>query len=74
LVQVPAATLLFRANGTQVASVNDQGRIVVHDVSIARDDGNMVELSSGVKPGERLVLNLSSQISAGDPVTIARQQ
>ncbi len=73
-VQVPAAALLFRANGTQVASVNAQGRIVMRDVSIARDDGNMVELSSGVKPGERLVLNLSSQISAGDPVTVARQQ
>ena len=65
LVQVPAAALLFRASGTQVAGVNAQGRIVMRDVTIARDDGNMVELSSGVKPGERLVLNLSSQISSG---------
>jgi RND family efflux transporter MFP subunit len=73
LVQVPAAALLFRASGTQVASVNDQGRIVMHDVAIARDDGNLVELSSGVKPGDRLVLNLSSQIGAGDPVEVARQ-
>jgi RND family efflux transporter MFP subunit len=73
LVQVPAAALLFRATGTQVATVNAQGHIVMRDVSIARDDGNMVELGSGVKPGERLVLNLSSQISPGDPVEVARQ-
>jgi RND family efflux transporter MFP subunit len=73
LVQVPAAALLFHADGTQVAAVNDQGRIVMRDVTIARDDGNMVELGSGVKPGDRLVLNLSSQIDAGDPVRIARQ-
>jgi RND family efflux transporter MFP subunit len=73
LVQVPAAALLFRANGAQVASVNDQERIVMRDVTIARDDGNMVELSSGVKPGERLVLNLSSEINTGDPVEVARQ-
>jgi RND family efflux transporter MFP subunit len=72
LVQVPAAALLFRASGTQVASVNDQGRIVMRDVAIARDDGNLVELSSGVKPGDRLVLNLNSQIDAGDPVEVAR--
>jgi RND family efflux transporter MFP subunit len=73
LVQVPAAALLFRATGTQVATVNAQGRIAMRDVSIARDDGNLVELGSGVKPGDRLVLNLSSQISPGDAVEVARQ-
>jgi RND family efflux transporter MFP subunit len=73
LVQVPAAALLFHASGAQVATVNGQGRIVMRDVAIARDDGNMVELSSGVKPGDKLVLNLSSQIDAGDPVEVARQ-
>jgi hypothetical protein len=73
LVQVPAAALLFRASGVQVASVNAQGRIEIRNVVIARDDGNTVELSSGVRPGDTLVLNLSSQISAGDPVDVVRQ-
>ena len=73
LVQVPAAALLFRANGAQVATVNAQGRIVMRDVAIARDDGSMVELNSGVKPGDKLVLNLSSQIDPGDSVEVARQ-
>jgi RND family efflux transporter MFP subunit len=73
LVQVPAAALLFRATGAQVASVNAQGRVVMHDVAIARDDGNIVELSSGVLPGERLILNLNSEIQAGDAVDVAGQ-
>jgi RND family efflux transporter MFP subunit len=73
LVQVPAAALLFRASGAQVASVDGAGRIVMRDVAIARDDGSMVELSSGVKPGDKLVLNLSSQIDPGDAVEVARQ-
>jgi RND family efflux transporter MFP subunit len=73
LVQVPAAALLFRAMGAQVATINDQGRVAMNDVVIARDDGNLVELSSGVKPGEKLILNLSSQISPGDPVRISGQ-
>jgi RND family efflux transporter MFP subunit len=73
LVQVPAAALLFRASGTQVARVSPQGRIQMRDVLIARDDGNRVELSSGVQAGDRLVLNLSSQIIAGDPVEVAKQ-
>jgi RND family efflux transporter MFP subunit len=73
LVQVPAAALLFRATGTQVASVDHQGRVTMRDVTIARDDGNMVELASGVKPGERLILNLNSEINSGDVVEVARQ-
>ena len=73
LVQVPAAALLFRATGTQVATINAQGRVVMHDVAIARDDGNMVELSSGVKPGEKLILNLSSQVGLGDLVQVSAQ-
>ncbi|HTV79040.1 MAG TPA: efflux RND transporter periplasmic adaptor subunit [Steroidobacteraceae bacterium] len=73
LVQVPAAALLFRASGTKVAMVNASGHVELHDVTIARDDGSMVELGSGVHPGDRLILNLSSQIAPGDPVQIARQ-
>ena len=70
LVQVPAAALLFRATGAQVATINAQGRVTMREVAIARDDGNMVELSAGVHPGDRLILNLSSQIEAGDPVQV----
>jgi RND family efflux transporter MFP subunit len=68
LVQVPAAALLFRASGPQVALVDGSGRIHFRDVSIGRDDGKVVELSSGVAPGDRLALNLSSQITDGELV------
>jgi hypothetical protein len=51
--------------------VGPDDRIVFQDVSIARDDGNVVELASGVNPGDRLALNLSGQVNAGDPVRVA---
>jgi RND family efflux transporter MFP subunit len=69
LVQVPAAALLFRASGPQVARVGADGRLSFQNVSIARDDGGMVELASGVAPGDRLALNVSSQIADGEHVT-----
>jgi RND family efflux transporter MFP subunit len=69
-VEVPAAALIFRSSGTQVARVDDSGKISFATVSIARDDGSMVELSSGVKPGDRLVLNISSQIATGQTVAV----
>jgi RND family efflux transporter MFP subunit len=70
-VQIPAAALVFRAGGAQVARVDAAGKIEFAHVTIARDNGSMVELSSGVKPGDRLVLNISSQIAAGQAVTVA---
>jgi RND family efflux transporter MFP subunit len=69
-VEVPAAALIFRSSGSQVARVDDSGKISFATVSIARDDGSLVELSSGVKPGDRLVLNISSQIAAGQTVAV----
>jgi len=71
LVQVPAAALLFRSTGPQVARVDRNGRIAFQNVTIARDDGNFVELGSGVASGDRLALNLSSQINSGDLVRVS---
>ncbi len=70
LVEVPAAALIFRSSGTQVAHVDDNDKVAFQNVSIARDNGSLVELSSGVKPGDRLVLNISSQIAAGQTVVV----
>jgi RND family efflux transporter MFP subunit len=69
-VEVPAAALIFRPGATQVAKVDAGGKIRFVDVVIARDNGNEVELSSGVRPGEKLVLNISSQIAAGEAVAV----
>lgn len=70
LPQVPAAALVFRAGGPQVAVVDQGNQIRFHSVSIARDNGNSVELQSGVSPGDVLALNISSQITEGDKVQI----
>lgn len=69
-VEVPAAALIFRSSGTQVAEVDEAGKIEFRDVTIARDNGSLVELSSGVKAGDRLVLNISSQVAAGQIVAV----
>jgi hypothetical protein len=67
-VQVPAAALVFRSTGPEVARVDGSGLISFQHVTIARDDGNTVELQSGVAAGDRLALNVSSQIVEGERV------
>jgi membrane fusion protein, multidrug efflux system len=70
-IQVPPAALVFRAGGPEVAVVDQGGRVTFHKVVIARDNGSSVSLSSGVTAGERIALNISSQIRDGDLVAIS---
>lgn len=70
-VQVPAAALVFRASGPQVAVVDAGGRVNFRNVAIARDDGNMVEIDSGLAAGDKVALNISSRIGDGDVVAVA---
>ena len=69
-IQVPAAALLFRSRGPQIAVIDDNGVVTIKDVTIARDDGNVVEIRSGLSIGDKVALNLSSRVLAGQKVTI----
>jgi membrane fusion protein, multidrug efflux system len=69
-VHVPASALLFRAGGPQVALIGSNETVKFQDVTIARDNGNFVEIASGLSAGDKVALNISSQIADGDRVTV----
>jgi RND family efflux transporter MFP subunit len=71
LVEVPASALMFQPTGPKVAVVDRNDTVHFQPVTIARDDGNSVELATGVANGDRLVLNISNQILDGDRVRLA---
>ena len=70
-VQVPAAALVFHSGQSQVAAVDANDIVHFRNVTIARDDGNTIELQSGVASGEQLILNLSNQIVDGQKVRVS---
>lgn len=70
LLQVPVAALVFRSSGAEVGVVDEKNRIAFHKVAIAQDHGTTVELSSGVSPGDRVALNVNSEIADGDLVEV----
>ena len=47
-IQVPAAALLYRSGGPQVAVIDPNGTVSFRDVTIASDDGNVVSIGSGL--------------------------
>jgi RND family efflux transporter MFP subunit len=74
-VQIPAAALSFRPK-PQVATIDDKNVVDFRDVKIGVDDGDVVQIESGLEEGDKVVLNVSSQIASGmkvDPHELSLQ-
>ena len=67
---IPASAIIFNAKGTQVAAVDDDHRIKLHDVQIERDMGSEVGVSSGLAATESIVTNPGDRMSQGLHVEI----
>src|SRR5881628_2492182 len=67
---VPANALLFRAEGLQVAVVQD-GRAQLVPVTIGRDYGTTVEIAAGLQPTDQVIVAPSDSLTSGTPVRIA---
>jgi hypothetical protein len=68
LFSVPAAALVFTRDGPTVAVVGPDSTVHFKKITIARDDGDQVQLGSGVNAGDLLALNISNQIVDGQKV------
>jgi RND family efflux transporter MFP subunit len=69
---VPAEAIIFNRDGLQVAVVNN-GKAEIRKVRVTRDLGTQVEVDTGVKPGDRVILNPPVNIIEGSKVQVAAQ-
>lgn len=69
-LSVPSNALLFRGEGTRVATVDGQGKIKLHAVTLGRNNGTTVEVTSGLQATDRLVLNPPDSLVDGDVVML----
>ena len=70
-IRVPATALMFRDEGMQVATVDATGHVKLKTVTIARDMGTAVDVTSGVARTDRIIDNPSDSLQDGDPVRVA---
>jgi RND family efflux transporter MFP subunit len=68
-VTLPANTLLFRAEGLQVAVVRE-GQAQLVPVTIGRDYGETVEILSGLQPNDQVIVAPSDSLTGGTRVRI----
>jgi RND family efflux transporter MFP subunit len=70
-LRLPANTVLFRAAGLQVATLDGDRRVKLKNIVQGRDFGNTIEVLSGLEPNETVVLNPPDSIANGVQVRIA---
>ena len=66
---IPADAVVFDKNGLHVAVV-ENGTAHLKKITIARDFGTEVEVHSGVKPGDQVILNPMVNLADGSKVAV----
>ena len=69
-VSLPANALLFRPAGVQVAVVDDKSQVRLVPVTLGRDFGTRVEIRTGLRGDERVIVNPGDAIADGQRVQI----
>lgn len=67
---VPASAVIFDKGGLRVAIVTADGTVALRKITIARDLGNTVEISSGLGARDRVVQSPPDDLRDGDHVAV----
>src|SRR5712664_682557 len=68
---IPVNTLIFRSEGLRVGIVKD-GKVALTAVTPGHDFGNQIEIVSGLKPSDQVIINPPDSIVTGQPVQIVQ--
>src|SRR5467141_2145426 len=68
---LPVNALLFRTEGLQVGTVKD-GKAMLSAVTPGRDFGNQIEVVSGLKPDDQVIINPPDSIVSGQQVQVVQ--
>jgi membrane fusion protein (multidrug efflux system) len=68
VLTMPEEALIFRAAGTQVAIVDEQNKVHLRNVTLGQNLGQMVQITSGLSPDDKLVNNPPAGLLEGQAV------
>ena len=71
IVSVPTQAVIFNEHGLSAAVVED-GKIAVRHLDVAADDGAQVRVRSGLKDGDRVILNPPVDLVVGEKVEVKK--
>src|SRR6266446_3016880 len=71
LITIPSTALVTGNQGTQVAILDSNNKVVLRSVKLGRDLGDSVEVITGLSPSDRIINNPPETLTAGDTVRVA---
>jgi RND family efflux transporter MFP subunit len=71
LVRIPSTALVAGNQGTQVATLDSNDKVVLKKVQLGRDFGDSVEVIAGLSPSDRIINNPPETLDAGAAVHVA---
>src|SRR3954453_7816278 len=71
LVRIPSTALVTGNQGTQVATLDSNNKVVLKNIQLGRDLGDSVELCAGLSPSDRIINNPQETLAASDMVRVA---
>jgi RND family efflux transporter MFP subunit len=71
---VPATTLQTRADGAFMYVIDSKNYVHMHKIEIGRDLGGQFEITSGIKPGDRVIVAPSDMLRTGMRVSPVLQE
>ncbi|MCK1291914.1 MULTISPECIES: efflux RND transporter periplasmic adaptor subunit [unclassified Bradyrhizobium] len=72
LVKVPSTALITGNQGTHIATLDSNDKVVLRSVQLGRDLGDSVEVVAGLSPADRIINNPPETLAAGDAVRVAQ--
>jgi len=70
LVKVPSTALITGNQGTQVATLDGNNKVVLKSVKLGRDLGDSVEVIAGLTPSDRIINSPPETLVTGDTVRV----
>ena len=71
LVKIPSTALITGNQGTQVAALDGNDKVVLKSVRLGRDLGDSVEVVAGLSPSDRIINSPPETLASGDAVRLA---
>src|SRR5712672_2091421 len=71
LVKIPSTALVTGNQGTQIAILDSNDKVVLKNVQLGRDFGDSVEVVAGLSPSDRIINSPPETLAAGDAVRVA---
>jgi RND family efflux transporter MFP subunit len=73
-LSIPSSALIFGKKGLRVAAVDGASKVTLKPVKIARDLGQVIEISAGIVAADRIIESPPDGLNDGDEVRVVAPQ